>query len=267
MHSLFSTEEIAARLSGSLIGRKIHFLEEVDSTNTFAMQLARNGAEEGEAVIAESQSGGRGRLRGRKWQSPPHVNLYPSIIPRPAIAAADAASMTLMAGVAVADVLSEYCPGTVHLKWPNDVLVGMKKICGILTEMKAKEAAVEYVVIGIGLNINIKRDDFLEEFRGQSTSLLEETRRETSRNEAAAELFDSLGEWQQLFLNHGFDRVRSKWLDYAGILGRRVEVKSRNIAEKGTVLGIDEEGALLLEGDTSQILRILSGDIYLNERD
>ncbi|MCK9275781.1 MAG: biotin--[acetyl-CoA-carboxylase] ligase [Syntrophales bacterium] len=265
MHDLFNAGEIAKHLSGTLVGRNITFFDEIDSTNTRAIQLAAQGAREGDVVIAESQTGGRGRLRGRRWQSPPNVNLYASIILRPKIAPSIASTMTLMAGVAVADVLSGYCPGDVCLKWPNDVLIKMKKVCGILTEMKAKKEAIEYVIIGIGININMRSNEFMEEFRAGSTSLSAETGNEITRSEVAAKVFNSLDAWYQTYLSQGFDNVREKWLRYAGILGRHVEVKGKSTIERGMVLGIDEEGALLLERGDSEILKILSGDVYIGE--
>ncbi len=258
-------DEVKKGLAGSVIGCRVHFLEEIDSTNTYAMRLAGLGAEEGEVVIAESQSGGRGRLRGRSWQSPAGVNLYCSVILRPSIDPAVAASMTLMAGVAVADVLSEYCPGRVHLKWPNDVLIGEKKICGILTEMKTKEGRIEYVIVGIGINLNIEKKNFGEEFRARSTSLREELSHVVPRSEIAAKVFKALDLWYHAFLVDGFAPVRAKWLDYTGLLGKRVEVQGTGAVERGVVLGIDEEGALVLEDDRSEMLKIISGDVFFKE--
>ena len=258
-------DEITTGLAGSVIGRRIHFLEETDSTNTYAMRLAVLGAEEGEVVIAESQTDGRGRLRGRSWQSLPGVNLYFSVILRPSISPTVAASMTLMAGVAVADVLSEYCPGKVHLKWPNDVLIEEKKICGILTEMKTREGVIEYVIVGIGINLNIEKKDFREEFRARSTSLRNELSYVVSRSEIASKVFKALDLWYHAFLVEGFAPVRAKWLDYTGLLGRQIEVQGAGSIETGLVLGIDEEGALILEDAESRIIKIISGDVFLKE--
>ena len=128
---------------------RIHFLPEVDSTNRLALQLAREGAAEGTVVFADCQTEGRGRLQ-RVWQSPPGCNLYVSFLLRPAIAPADAARITLMAGVAVAEMISFFCPEGVGLKWPNDVLIRGRKVSGILTEMKMTGGALDAVVVGIG---------------------------------------------------------------------------------------------------------------------
>ncbi|MBW2650237.1 MAG: biotin--[acetyl-CoA-carboxylase] ligase [Deltaproteobacteria bacterium] len=135
MDQKFSKTNLEKLVSGGLIGNRIHFFNEIDSTNNHAVSLAANGAGEGEVVIADCQTAGRGRLRDRVWHSPPGRNLYTSIILKPDVQPAHAQGLTLVAGVAVAELLSAYC--SVALKWPNDILAGGRKISGILTEMKS----------------------------------------------------------------------------------------------------------------------------------
>jgi len=260
----FDGENLARLLEGSRMGRRVHFLEEVDSTNDYAAELARKGAGEGEIVIADRQLKGRGRI-GRTWQSPPGDNLYVSVILRPPIRPAVSPQITLTAGVAVAESLSPYCGRDVTLKWPNDVRIRGKKVCGILTEMRLRGGDVDFVIVGIGININMRKDAFDEAFRDLSTSLREELGREVPRSEVAVGMLGCLGSWYERFLADGFHPVREKWLERSGIVGQDVRVQSGKELQEGKVLGLDEDGALLLLDYDGQIKRVLSGDVLLRE--
>src|SRR3954468_1224094 len=163
-------EDIQKSLEAARLGKKIHYFPEIDSTNRFAFSLASKGGEEGEVVIAESQSDGKGRL-GRSWFSPPGVNLYLSIILRPKLAPADAAQLTLMSAVAVAETVKCFLGAPPAIKWPNDILVAGKKIAGILTESSIDRARLHFAVIGVGVNVNVTAELLPEEIRGRTTSL------------------------------------------------------------------------------------------------
>ena len=215
----FNVEELRAYFLTRIIGRRIEYYEELESTNTEALRLALENAPEGTVVIADAQSEGRGRL-DRIWESPPSLNLYLSVVLRPDIPAAASSLIPLMVGVAVADVISKYGPGPVRLKWPNDVLIDGKKICGILTEC------------------------------------------ELDRIDVAIRLFESLERWYRIFLNGGEAAIREKWLQYADIIGKRIEVVFKSETQRGTVVGLDEHGALLLEGETG-VQQVLAGDVYI----
>ena len=243
------------------IGRRIEYREEVESTNTEALQLAQQDAPEGTVVIAEAQSAGRGRLT-RSWESPPSMNLYLSVILRPDVPAQSASLIPLAVGVAVADVISQYCPGQVRLKWPNDVLVGGKKICGILAEMRTKADRVAFVIAGIGVNINMKKLHFPRELRETATSLQIETALEIDRLDVAVRLLEALERWYRIYINGGQDHIRQSWLKYADIIGKRIEVVYQSDTQRGTVVGLDENGALLLEGETG-LQQVLAGDVYI----
>jgi len=256
----FNEKEIESRLSSLLIGRKIHFLDEVDSTNTYAAKLVQKGANEGEVVIAGCQTSGRGRM-DREWHSPPGKNLFTSIILKPLINLPSASQMTLMAGVAVAELISGFCPDRVTLKWPNDVLIDGKKVCGILTEMKTKGQKIDYVIVGIGININMERRDFPEELQGSSTSLKEETTGHISRTEFAAGLYNYFEKWYHTLITEGFDCIRDRWMKYSDIIGREIEVRGRDSKKRGRVVGLDNIGALMLYDKREQKSRILSGDV------
>jgi len=254
-------DELRSFFFQRLIGRRIEYHEEVESTNTEALQLAQQDAPEGTVVIAEAQSAGRGRL-DRSWESPPSMNLYLSVILRPAVPAQSASLIPLAVGLAVADVISQYCPGQVRLKWPNDVLVGGKKICGILAEMRTKAKRVAFVIAGIGVNINMKKLHFPRELRETATSLQIETALEIDRLDVAVRLLEALERWYRIYLNGGQDHIRQSWLKYADIIGKRIEVVYQSDTQRGTVVGLDENGALLLEGETG-LQQVLAGDVYI----
>lgn len=247
-----------------LLGKEIHFYDELPSTNGHAMTLASQGAGEGEVVIADRQIEGRGRL-GRTWQSPPGVNLYLSVILRPRIKPADAPWITLMTGVAVAQTVSRYCRDGVSIKWPNDVMAHGKKLCGILTEIKMTTGGIDFAVVGIGVNINMTKDTFDEGHRYRSTSLKEECRCDISRSEFTAALLESFEEWYEKLNTDGFHPIREAWMNYASVTGKTIEVNDRGTVRTGTVLGIDETGALLLTEEGQGTTQVLAGDITVIE--
>jgi BirA family biotin operon repressor/biotin-[acetyl-CoA-carboxylase] ligase len=182
---------------------------------------------------------------------------------RPPIEPSVAPQLTLTAGVAVAELLSHYCPDDVTLKWPNDIQVKRKKICGILTEMRTLGVTIDYVIVGIGININMTKEEFQEDFREISTSLKEELGSAMSRTQFAILLYKCFEKWYTLYERNGFEFVRDAWLRYSGILGKYIRVNDRESFQHGEVLGIDEYGALLIFDDEKKLKRILSGDVTL----
>jgi BirA family biotin operon repressor/biotin-[acetyl-CoA-carboxylase] ligase len=257
----FNIDELRSFFFQKTIGRRIEYHEEVESTNTEALHLAQQDAQEGAIVIAEAQSSGRGRL-DRIWESPPAMNLYLSVILRPDIPAISASLIPLMVGVVVADVISQYCKGRVRLKWPNDVLIDGKKICGILTEMRTKSDRAAFIIAGIGVNINMQKLHFPRELRETATSLRIETECDVDRLDFAVRLIETLERWYRIFLNGGQDHIRQSWLNYADIIGRRIEVVFKSDTQRGIVVGLDENGALLLQGETG-VQQVLAGDVYI----
>jgi BirA family biotin operon repressor/biotin-[acetyl-CoA-carboxylase] ligase len=255
----FDEAALQSGLAGKKIGGRLHLLAEVDSTNRLALRLAREGAPEGTVVLADLQSAGRGRLK-RDWQSPPGCNLYTSLVLRPAIAPANAAGITLMAGVAAAEAVLAFCPAGVGLKWPNDVRIGGRKVCGILAETRLSGATLVAVVVGIGLNVNIARADFDPVHRESATSLREETGKEQSREKVALLLYACLERWYETFLREGFAPVRRRWLALSEMEGRRIRVLFHDEVREGRVAGIDHDGALLLADGPGALLRITAGD-------
>ncbi|MRR38656.1 biotin--[acetyl-CoA-carboxylase] ligase, partial [bacterium] len=173
-----------------------------------------------------------------------------------------ASLIPLAVGVTVAEVISKYCPGRVRLKWPNDVLVDGRKICGILTEMRTRADRVNFIIVGIGINVNMRKLDFPREIRETATSLRIGTDCEIDRLDVAIRLFENLERWYRIFLSGGEASIRETWLQVAELVGKRIEVVFKSDIQRGTVVGLDEHGALLLEGETG-VHQVLAGDVYI----
>lgn len=257
---------LADQLQTQFLGKPLHFFATLDSTNTQAMRLARMGASEGTVVIADAQSDGKGRL-GRSWVSPPAVNLYLSAILRPPISASLAPQVNLLAAVAVADTVKEVYHLTPTIKWPNDLLVGRKKVCGILAEMHTEAGALSSVVLGIGVNINTPLDAFPEDLRDKASSLMLASNRLVDRVAFTATLLAHLEKLYVLWLQEGFSVLRTVWESYAAeMIGKRITVAAPEGTIAGTVLGLDVDGALLLRGgQDGKPHRLLAGDVTVVE--
>jgi BirA family biotin operon repressor/biotin-[acetyl-CoA-carboxylase] ligase len=244
-------------LKTKVLGKRLYLLQEVDSTNTWAIKEALKGAEEGEVFLAEAQTQGKGRM-GRKWFSPKGKNIYLSLILKPQMPPQRVPLLNLGASLALAYVL-EKLGLEPELKWPNDVLLRGKKVCGILSEAYAEADKVNFVVLGIGLNVNTKKEDFPEELRDSATSLLIETGKEFSRNHLVKEILQEL-EGVYFLLKENPGEVLSKWCSYAKVEGKMVEVESFGELIEGVAEGIDEEGALLVKTERG-IKRVVAGDV------
>jgi BirA family biotin operon repressor/biotin-[acetyl-CoA-carboxylase] ligase len=260
-----SPEFLKQRLDGQFIGHQLYYYEEIGSTNDEAFHLGLSGAPEGTALIAEKQNAGKGRMQ-RVWHSPAGSNIYTSIILRPKIESARAPQISILAGVAVADVLESYCPDRIKLKWPNDVLIDGKKVCGILSQMKTAASEVDFIVLGIGINVNISYSQFPEEICKLATSLAIETGRKISRQELIISLYENLAKWYKQILKDGFCRIKEKWLSMSPMIGELVQVMFQKEAVSGKAIGIDEDGSLLLLTAGNKELKVSAGDVTIVKR-
>ena len=246
-----------------IIGRELHTFSSVASTNTIALQMAQAGAPEGVTVIADEQTGGRGRL-GRIWKSPPGVNLYMSVILRPTLSASDAPRVTITAGVAVAEALTRFCPGDVSIKWPNDVLLKGRKVSGILSEMKAGErGTIDFVIVGIGVNINSDGDCLGPALCHSAISLKDVLLHEVSRAEVTNEVIMSFDTWYNVLITRGFNDVREQWRLRCTMMGREVTIRDGDTTLTGVAEDIDRTGALILDDRTSNSRHVISGEIVI----
>ncbi len=261
----FNGVEIASRAGTGRIGTRVSFSDEVDSTNTEALALGHSGEPEGTVVVADTQRMGKGRI-GRHWVSPPGVNLYTSILLRPAVLPMDAQKLTLLTAVAVAETVSGFLGSRPSVKWPNDILVGSKKLAGILLEMESEADRVKFVVVGIGVNINMSVSQLDAQLRPSVTSIMEETGKKVSRVEFARALYSSIEKWYDLATEAGFDAggftpVVEAWRSYFVSEGKPVKVVSFDRVIEGICEGIDPDGALLVRGPSGKTERVISGDV------
>jgi len=251
---------IRQRLTGQRLGTGFHYFSEIGSTNTHARRLAEQGAKEGQVVIAESQTHGRGRL-ARRWVSPPHVNLYTSVVLRPKLPPARAPQITLMAAVALAETLQSFLPVPPSIKWPNDITVNGKKLAGILTEVNCGTESVEFVILGIGVNVNYPVDLMPEEIRQRATSVLVERQSKVSREDLLWRLIQDLDRCYGEFEVNGFAPLAPRWEAYFGWRGQRMRIELLDQVAFGIARGIDHDGALLLEDDDGRLQRVIAGDV------
>jgi len=211
-------------------------------------------------VIAESQEKGRGRL-GRQWVSPPFLNLYLSVILRPDIPPHQASLITLLAAVATADAIEKYSGLTPSIKWPNDLLLGKRKVAGLLNEIHSETDHIHFVILGMGINLNMDEKGFPQAIRVTATSLKREMGRSVSRRAFVILLLEELERGYETFLKEGGAPVLKAWRDRARIQGRRVRVTSFGEVLIGRAVDIDSDGALILTTKGGKRKRIVAGDI------
>lgn len=258
---LFSVAEISAQLTTSVMGKCLVCLDETVSTNAYAFRLAEEGAAEGTVVIADAQSGGKGRL-GRIWSSPPGVNLYCSVVLRPSVKPYEAPQLTFLSAVAVARAIEQTTGLKPEIKWPNDVLLAGKKAAGLLNEMSAETDGINFVILGLGVNLNMSTGQFPPDLRCPATSLMIETGHPVGRVHFATQMLKELDTLYADFLRHGFFRVREEWQQRCNAHGREVAVSNGEVmVAQGLFSGIDGDGALLVRLADGSIERILSGDV------
>ncbi len=252
--------ELRPLLNTHDVGQVLHAYDSLESTSDLAKELAEEGAAHGETVIAEAQTAGRGR-RGRSWVSPPGRNVMFSVVLRPELPPARAPELTLVASVAICDALRQ-AGVAAGIKWPNDILAGGRKIAGILTELAAEPDRVHWVVVGVGVNVNLRREELPEELREVATSVLLERGEPAPRALFAAACLTALEAWVDAHAEQGFAPIRAAWRERSVTLGREVLVRADGRDVTGTAEDIDEQGALLVRTPAG-LERILAGDVQL----
>lgn len=251
-----SAGEILPRLPTKRIGRRYLWVQSCHSTNDLAADLARAGEAEGLVVVADSQVRGRGQFPGRSWHSPPSVNLYFSIVLRPACAPSQATLITLLSGVVLAKVAREI--GAVpHLKWPNDLLLstpaGLRKAAGVLTEISSEIDRVKHVVVGIGINVNML--NLPPKIAQKATSIAKVVGHVVDRRDLLVRVLSTFEAAYLNFCTRGPRAVLLNWQRFA-ILGQRCRVTYRGYECEGIALNINSDGALRFRDDTGRVHRI-----------
>jgi len=250
--------ELKWHLKTDIIAKKIYSYKETASTNDAAHNLAMHGEKEGSIVIAESQTAGRGRM-GRIWVSPKSKGAYFSVILRPDILPKEVSSITLFSALSVAKTIREMTNLAAFIKWPNDVLIDSQKICGVLTEMNAETDKINFVIIGIGININTKK----ELLPKGATSIAEESGRELSRVEIVRSIFKNMDKYYRLFNSGHIDEIIREYKEFSNFLGTRVQVTYHETKIEGYAIDVDRDGALVLRMDSGLNERVLAGDVTM----
>jgi BirA family transcriptional regulator, biotin operon repressor / biotin---[acetyl-CoA-carboxylase] ligase len=251
--------EIQRHFNPDIIGKEITYKDIVDSTNSYAFKLALDGASEGTCVLADAQKAGRGRLN-RVWFSPAGENLYLSVILKPHVHPSNVYPITFISSLAVYDTVETITGIKPTLKWPNDLLINGKKICGTLLELSTEADMVRFVVVGIGLDINMREKEVKEEIDQKATSLFIETNILFERSRVCGILLSNLEKYYILFKQNGENEICRIWEDRSCIKGKYLEINQMGRIYKGISEGIDNKGALLLNID-GKINNIIAGDV------
>jgi BirA family biotin operon repressor/biotin-[acetyl-CoA-carboxylase] ligase len=258
-----SAEEVLSYLDSDF-WKKILFYQSVDSTNEVASTPESHcgSAGGGTVIIADAQESGRGRL-GRRWISPPGMNIYMSMVLRPDIRPRDVPLLTLLAAVASARGLRQSTGVEVSIKWPNDLVISGKKAGGILTEVRSGAGRTIQAVIGVGLNVNMKCRDLPDGLKEAATSLLDETGRRYSRTAIVAGILKEFEHWYQLFLKRGRAPLLLEWKRLSATLGKSVRVATAGEMIQGVAEDLDDEGMLILRLSSGETRLISAGDLTM----
>jgi BirA family biotin operon repressor/biotin-[acetyl-CoA-carboxylase] ligase len=247
------------RLHPGPLGKRIYHFFKIDSTNAVAMTLGDRGEPHGTVVIAEEQTAGRGRA-GHTWHSEKTNGIYMTVLLRPPIPPQQAPLITLVAGLAVREAILEQTGLAPDLRWPNDLLFGRKKFCGILTEMNAEQDRIHFVAVGIGINVNHER--IPEALSKIATSLRIETKRTQSRIEIVARLLRHLDSYYNRFLSEGPEAIVARFCEVSSYArGKRVRIETSSETYTGTTEGLEPGGLLRVRRDDGQVLPVIAGTL------
>lgn len=262
--NLLTPLEIDSALHTETFGRYVVYLESTQSTNEEAKKIAREGAEEGTIVVAEEQITGHGRL-ARGFYSPFAKGIWFSLILRPKFFPMEASKCTLLAAVGVCRGIRRMGLADAGIKWPNDILVHGKKLVGILTLMSASMEKIDYIIMGIGINTGIKKNEFPEDFREGATSFLNEGIN-VSRKDLLAAILGELEKEYSIAQDEGFDKVLDDWRALSVTLGQEVRVIFGDDSYTGKAVDIDRDGCLLVNTG-SEVKRVIAGDVSIRPVD
>lgn len=251
--------EISEGLHTKWLGREIRYYDSVDSTNQQVKRLADQGAAHGTLVTVESQTSGKGR-RGRSWSSPAGTGVWMSFLLRPSIDPNHASMLTLVAALAVCNAVRDMTGLAAKIKWPNDIVINGKKLCGILTEMSTEELSIHYVVVGIGVNVN--QSSFPDEIKQRATSLKQEGGRDYSRAELVCRILEHFEHYYKVFLEtEDLEGMSEEYNGKCVNAGQEVCVLNPGGEYTGVSLGIDSQGDLLVRRDGGRVEKISSGEV------
>ena len=259
-------DDLLSLLEGiQVVGRDIRVFEKTNSTNDVVEKLARDGVPEGVVVFAESQTQGRGRL-GRRWLSPSRRGLWFSVLLRPRQLRPQAATqLTVAAATSLVRAIREQTGIEAGIKWPNDILVNGRKVAGVLTELNAELDHIKYLILGIGVDVNLTAGEFPPELRKSATSLKIEAGREVHRASLAAAILRELDRDYARITSGQFEAVADEWEERCTTLGRRISIEMGSRVLQGHAEALDHDGALLLRTEHGHLERIVGGDVTIQK--
>lgn len=256
---VLTESEIKSQLKTEWAGNSIVYIQTVDSTNNLAKKLGEEKMPHGTLVIAEEQTAGKGR-RGKSWSAPVKEGIWMTILLRPDLKPESASMLTLIAGLSVTKAIEEVTGLNVQIKWPNDIVYQGKKLCGILTEMSAEMEGIHYVVVGIGINVNI--ENFPEELEEKATSLKIACGRKISRVEIITSFLKYFeGDYQKFLQTESLELLKEEYEKRLVNKNQKVKVSEPKNEYIGTALGIENQGGLLVEKEDKSIVIVNSGEV------
>jgi BirA family biotin operon repressor/biotin-[acetyl-CoA-carboxylase] ligase len=264
---MINQDRLRELLSTSYFGKYLYILSEVDSTNSYAREAAREGAPEGSVIIADYQAKGRGRL-GRVWESEAGTNILMSIILRPRISIQAARCITLASATILIKALQVFLNidpinhVKLEVKWPNDILLNGKKVAGILTESSVKNQSIEYIITGIGINVNQKSSDFSDEIKDTAISLYDVTSKQIERERLIAQILSIFEKYYIRLERINYADIVKDWKAHWGMAGRAAKIETPVTTEWGEILDINENGSLLYKTEDGLIKEMVTGNIY-----
>lgn len=257
-----SSFEIQPLLKTRFIGREILYFDSIDSTNTYAKKMGEENIKDGTVIIADEQTSGRGRL-GRQWMSPKGKGIWMTIILKPHIAPSEASKITLAAAYALCTALDK-CGLDVRIKWPNDIVVNGKKLCGILTEMSADMDIIKYIAVGIGLNANLNAHDFDSAIAATATSIKIEAGESISRKIVVSHILNEFERVYDIFIKEGsIESFLEEYKLRSAVMGKEIRVIYRKEELRGKAVDVTEEGHLIIKLEDGSTREILSGEVSI----
>ncbi|GAA0599974.1 bifunctional biotin--[acetyl-CoA-carboxylase] synthetase/biotin operon repressor [Virgibacillus siamensis] len=242
------------------LGKKIIHREAISTTQQLAHKTAQEGTNNGTVIIADEQTEGKGRMN-RHWHSSKGKGVWMSLILKPDIPPNLAPQLTLLTATVLAEVFSSYTNTNPKIKWPNDILIEDRKTAGILTEMQAEQDQIQYVVIGMGINVNTAAEEIPDDIRNKATSLRMETGENWNLKDLIQRILAAFETGYETYMTDGFPPVKQKWEHYGYKIGERLFIKTLRKEWYATFIGIGEDGALLIQNDDGGVEKIYSAEI------
>ncbi|MBA2173899.1 biotin--[acetyl-CoA-carboxylase] ligase [Halobacillus locisalis] len=251
-------------LDTAWIGQQLYHYDQVESTQDIVHQMAKQGKPHGTVVIADEQVKGKGRM-AREWHSPQGKGIWMSILLRPPLPPVQAPQITLLTATVLAEMVAAESTLDPQIKWPNDILVNHKKVSGILTEMQAEQDRIQYIVLGIGMNVNQDAVDLPPAIAHKASSLKEESGMEWNIQRTIQSILRTFETTYDQFIDKGFEQVKAKWEHYGYRIGERVTISTMRDTWEATLIGIESDGALRAKRDYGKVEKLYSAEIHWGE--